>query len=441
MSDERKLQKTIQQEVALEGIGLHSGQRVRIVFKAAPVGHGIQFVRVDLPGHPRINVTIANVVDAETHLRRSSVGEGGVEVQTVEHLMAALFALEIDNLLIETDGIELPGLDGSALGFLETLRQGGVEIQEKSRHSFRVREPIWVKQNGASIAVFPSEGFRISYALSYHHPRLKSQFYEFVLNGSNFAAEVIPSRTFVLEQEIEYLKKHGLGRGATFENTLVLGEKGILHNTLRFEDEFVRHKILDLVGDLYLLGYPIEGHIIAYRSGHSLNLQLLRKLKEQEETLLHWGIVRKETLPATQMDLETIQRIIPHREPFLFVDKILTLEPGRRAVGVKYLSKEADFFKGHFPNRPIMPGVLIVEAMAQVGGVLVLNTQANLGKYSYFLAMDKVKFRKVVYPGDELLLEVEMVRSRTNSGLVHAKAYVKHKLVAEANLLFALIDA
>lgn len=439
---EKNLQKTIQKDVALEGVGLHSGERVHIRFKGAPPGHGIQFARIDLPGSPRVKVDVSNVIDVEKRPRRTSIGKGDVEVQTIEHLMASLFAVEIDNLLIEIDGVEVPGLDGSALGFLEALHQGGIVTQEKPRHSFRVREPIFIEENGASLTVLPSNTLRISYVLSYNHPRLRSQFYEITLNGANFATDVAPSRTFVLKEEAEILRSRGLGRGATYENTLVVGEEGVIQNKLRFEDEFVRHKVLDLVGDLYLLGFPIQGHIIAYRSGHPLNMQLIRKIKEQEESLLYWGVAAKEKehLSRTEMDLSQIKQIIPHRDPFLFVDRILTFEPDKRAVAIKTCSPDADYFKGHFPTRPIMPGVLIVEAMAQVGGVLVLNKKENLGKYAYFIAIDRVKFRKAVLPGDQLVLDVEMIRSRSNSGQVRGKGYVNGKLVAEADLMFALVD-
>ena len=437
---EENLQKTIQKEVALEGVGLHSGERVHVTFKSAPAGHGIQFVRVDLPGHPRVKVDVSSIMDVDKHPRRTSIGNGEVEVQTIEHLMATLFALEIDNLLIEIDGVEVPGLDGSALGFVEALRKGGIVTQDQPRRSFRVREPIWIEENGASLTVLPSEEFRISYVLSYNHPRLRSQFYEIILNGHNFEKELAPSRTFVLKQEAELLRKQGLGRGANYDNTLVIGEEGVIQNQLRFEDEFARHKVLDLIGDLYLMGHPIQGHVIAYRSGHPLNMKLLQKIKQQEESLLYWGVVGKGHMDVQEMDLDAIKRILPHRDPFLFIDKIVQFEP-ERAIGVKQCRPDEYYFKGHFPGRPIMPGVLIVEAMAQLGGILVLNKKENLGKYAYFIAMDHVRFRRPVLPGDQLILDVVLTRYRSRSGQVAAKAYVNGKVVAEADLMVALVDA
>ena len=234
----------------------------------------------------------------------------------------------------------------------------------------------------------------------------------------------------------------GMGRGATYDNTLVIGEEGVIQNRFRFDDECARHKVLDLVGDLYLMG-AMHGHILAHRSGHPLNLAFVRKLREQQ-TRLSWGGVRaKEQIPgATRMDLEQIKRIIPHRDPFLFVDHVLSFEENKRVVGVKRLSMKDSFFSGHFPTHPIMPGVLIVEALAQVAGLLILNRKENLGKYAYFMGMDKVKFRKPVLPGDELILEVEMVRMKERAGHARGQALVNGKVVAEAGMMtFAVVDA
>jgi len=438
---EKKLQNTIAKNVTLEGIGLHSGEKVRVTFKGAPPGHGIQFVRVDLPGKPTIQGNLSSLMDVGERPRRTSLKNGNAEVQTVEHLMAALFALELDNVIVEIDGVELPGLDGSAREFFEALQKGGVTSQNQPRQLFRVREPIFIDDNGASLTILPSEQFRISYVLSYPHPRLSAQFYDITLNGNNFAKEVLPSRTFVLRQEADALRQKGMGRGANYQNTLVIDETGVIDNTLRFEDEFARHKVLDLIGDLYLLGYPIQGHIIAYRSGHPLNMQLLRKLKEQEESLLYWGVMAKGPVEAGAMDLEKIKRIIPHRDPFLFVDEILEYEPDKRAVGLKRCSQDDFYFKGHFPNRPITPGVIIIEAMAQIGGIIILSKKENLGKYAYFIGINNVKFRKAVVPGEDIVMDVQLTRCRAKSGAVHATAYVKGKLVCEADLMFALVDA
>ena len=369
------------------------------------------------------------------------MGEGSVEVQTIEHLMASLAALEIDNLLVEIDGVELPGLDGSALGFFEVLKGAGVQTQDQPRRLFRIREPIWVEENGTSLIALPYEGFRISYTLSYDHPLLRAQHYEIILNGANFEKEVAPSRTFCLKREADQLRSLGMGRGANYDNTLVIGDEGIIQNKLRFDDECARHKVLDLIGELYLLGASLRGHVIAYRSGHPLNIKFIRKIKEQEKRMLGGGVMTAELLPGvTTMTLDQIKQIIPHRDPFLFVDKIIAFEENKRAVGVKQLSDQDHFFKGHFPKRPIMPGVLIIEALAQVSGVLILNRKENLGKYAYFMGMNKVKFRKPILPGDQLILEVEFLRSKSKSGQMYGRALVDGKVVAEAEMMFVLVD-
>ncbi|MBI4436320.1 MAG: UDP-3-O-[3-hydroxymyristoyl] N-acetylglucosamine deacetylase [Candidatus Omnitrophica bacterium] len=438
---EKDLQKTIQKEASLEGVGLHSGEKVRVTFKSAPEGHGIQFCRVDLPGKPCVKAEVSNVLDLDKRPRRTSIGVGEVEVQTIEHVMATLAALEIDNLLIEIDGVELPGLDGSALDFLETLKTAGIQLQSQPRRTFRVREPIWVEGEDASLTIIPSEEFRISYILSYDHPLLRSQSYEIVLNGNNFAKDLAPSRTFVLKHEAELLRSQGLGRGANYGNTLVIGEDGVIDNTLRFDNEFARHKVLDLLGDLYLIGHGLKGHIIAYRSGHPLNIQLVQRLKEQESSSLFWGVLAKEHITATELNLDRIKQILPHRDPFLFLDRVIDYEAGKRAVGIKEFNSDDYYFKGHFPKRPIVPGVIILEAMAQLGGIIILGKKENLGRYAYFVAMDDVRFRKPVLPGDQLVLKVEMLRFRERSGRVHGTAYVNDKVVAEADLMFALVDA
>ncbi len=413
---------------------------MRVVFHSAPPEHGIQFCRVDLPHRPCIKADVSNMVDLEKRPRRTSLKNGEAEVQTVEHLMATLYALEIDNLLVEIDGVELPGLDGSAIGFYEALQKAGIQTQEAPRYSFRVREPIWVEEKGATLAVIPADELRISYILSYDHPLLRSQCFEYVSNGNNFMSELAPSRTFVLQKEAEVMRRQGLGLGATYANTLVVGEKGVIQNQLRFDNEFARHKVLDLVGDLYLTGYPLKGHVIAFRSGHPLNMRLLEKIKQQESSMFIGGFLAKEYLPMAALDPEQVLRILPHRDPFLFVDEILHFEEGKRAVGVKKCRAEESHFKGHFPNRPIMPGVLILEAMAQVAGVLVLNKKEHLGKYAYFIALDNVRFRKTVLPGDTLVLDIQMTRYRAKTGQVRATAHVNDKMVAEADMMFAIVD-
>ncbi|MBU1062467.1 MAG: 3-hydroxyacyl-ACP dehydratase FabZ, partial [Candidatus Omnitrophica bacterium] len=318
----------------------------------------------------------------------------------------------------------------------------GIEKQGVKKRVYQVRSPIWIEQDGAMIMVLPDNQFKISYTLNYDHPLLKAQYLSFTIDENTFEKEIASSRTFCLEMEVDGLKEKGLGKGANYENTVVVGETGIIDNDLRFDDEFARHKILDLLGDLYLLGYPIKGHIIAMRSGHPLNICLVDKIYTQREKVQGGGIkaVYVET-GSDVLDSSDIQKILPHRYPFLLVDKIIELEQDKRAVGIKNVTMNEHFFTGHFPGRPVMPGVLIIEAMAQVAGVLMLNKKENVGKIAYFMSLDKAKFRKTVVPGDQLRLEVDVVKLKSRTGQVHTRALVDGTVVSEADLMFALVDA
>ncbi len=437
-----EFQRTIKDSAELKGIGLHTGQPVKLKFKNAPPNSGINFSRTDIKDSALIGANLYQMIDQKRSPRRTSIGNGQLEVQTVEHLMASLWCLGIDNILVEIDGSELPGLDGSATGFLEVLKRASIVEQNAPKKIFQIRTPIWIKEEEAMIILLPCDEFRISYTLSYNHPLLKSQYLSFNLDPLIFEKEIAPSRTFCLQNEVGDLKSQGLGKGANYENTVVLGRKGVIDNKLRFEDEFARHKVLDLIGDLYLLGYAIKGHIIAVRSGHPLNLRLLHKIEEQRMRLQEGGIkaVHVETT-GRELDTVAIQRILPHRYPFLLIDKIIELEEDKRAVGIKNVSFNEFFFTGHFPDRPVMPGVLIIEAMAQVAGVLMLNKRENLGKIAYFISLDKAKFRRTVVPGDQLRIEVEVIKLRQKTGLVHTRALVNGNEVSEADLMFALVDA
>ena len=436
-------QRTIRRPTRVEGVGLHSGRTVRVEFKPAPADSGITFVRTDLAGTPPIGASVATILDANRRPRRTSVGNGKVEVHTIEHLMASCSGLGVDNLLVELNGEEVPGLDGSSYPFLEIFRQVGLQEQASPRRVIQIREPVWIEEDAAVVAVFPDDTFRVSYTLSYPVASLSAQFFSATVTPQLFEAELAPSRTFCLAQEVEALRKIGLGKGATYENTVVVDTSGrVVNNHLRYPDEFVRHKVLDLIGDLYLLGRPIQGHVLAIRSGHALNLKLLQKLRQALERGREGGIKAEYVQPeAKSLDIQAIERILPHRHPFLLVDRILELVPDRRAVGLKNVTINEPFFAGHFPKRPVMPGVMIIEALAQVSGILLLNKTENLGKYAYFVAMDNVKFRRVVLPGDTLLLEVEVLKLRSKTGQMRTRAFVEDKLVAEADLMFALLES
>ncbi len=429
-------QRTINREFRISGTGLHTGNKANLCFKPADADTGITFVRTDLDSHPGVRACVDNLLDSSASLRRTSIGVGQAQVHTIEHLMAALAGFGIDNLRIEIDNNEVPGLDGSSNVFIEEIRKAGVRQQEAGRQVFRLKEPITVSEGSSTLIALPFDQFKISYTLDYNdHPVLKSCFMEVAMSPELFSGEFAAARTFCLEEEAGSLKSQGMGLGASYDNTLVVGRSGVIKNTLRYENEFIRHKILDLIGDLYLAG-PIKAHVIALKSGHSLNLALTRALSGQRGK----SFIGSTLKDGQYLNIESIMKILPHRQPFLFVDRIIELEQGKRAVGIKNVTINDYFFKGHFPGRPVMPGVLIMEAMAQVGGVMMLAAEAQKGKLAFFMAADKVKFRKTVVPGDQLVLEVVAGKIKSKTGQVFAKAMVDSKVVCEAELMFALVD-
>jgi len=436
-------QRTIAKEIALSGIGLHTANKVEIKFRPSEVNSGIVFVRSDLPDKPEVRASIDSLLPQSRGPRRTSIGGKDFEIQTIEHLMASLAGIGIDNIRIEINNNEIPGLDGSSSKFFEILSEAGIKEQEKARNFFTLKEPIFVEEADCSIVALPSSSFKISYTLDYNHPYLKTQFLEVELIEGSFKKELVSARTFCIEDEAAQLQRQGLGRGANYENTLVIGKNGVINNQLRYDDEFIRHKIVDLLGDLYLIGAPLKAHIISLKSGHSLNLKLSKRISAQMNRY-SLGAVGAGYQPADtqeQLDVSTIKKILPHRQPFLFVDKIVALEKGKRATGIKNVTINDYFFKGHFPGRPVMPGVLIVEAIAQVGGVMMLSPEQNRGKLAFFLAADNIKFRKTVVPGDQLILDVVVGKIKSKTGQVHGVAMVDGKVVAEADLMFALVDA
>ncbi|NQT28214.1 MAG: UDP-3-O-[3-hydroxymyristoyl] N-acetylglucosamine deacetylase [Candidatus Omnitrophica bacterium] len=434
-------QRTIKSKITLKGIGLHTGKKSKLELLPASADTGVTFLRKDIESPFLIKANSYSVLGPEKFPRRTSVGANGVYVHTVEHLMAALHLLGIDNIQINIWGEEIPGLDGSAKDFVDKIREVGWQEQELSRNRLIIREPVWVEEEFASIVILPYHSLRISYVLSYDNPVVGSGYVDMVLNG-DLKEDLYEARTFCLEAEVKSLLDMGLGKGANYKNTLVVSDKKILDNELRLENEFVKHKILDLIGDLYLAG-PIKGHIIAIRGGHSLNIRLLEKLRRYKERSRSAGI-RSQTLYIPQkeeLNAEEIMQILPHRYPFLLVDRITYLEKGKKAIGIKNVTMDEYFFQGHFPGKPIMPGVLIVEAMAQVGGVLMLACEEHKGKLAYFMAANNIKFRKTVVPGDQLVIEVVSGKIRSRTGSVITKAFVDGKVVAEAELMFALVEA
>ncbi len=432
-------QQTIAREAVLRGRGLHTGDEVTVRVLPAPPNAGIVFIRADLAPRPTIPVKTGRIVSVEKSVRRTTLVKDGIEVQTVEHCMAALWGAGIDNAFVELSSPELPGLDGSSLEYLRAFKQAGTAPQAAPRHRITLREPVYVHDGEASITVVPDSTLRISYLLSYPHPQLHAQFASYPMNGASFEDAIAPARTFCLKEEADALKAAGFGRGADYHNTLVMDAHGVVDNTLRFDNEFARHKVLDLLGDLFLLGGHLCGHVIALRSGHPLNVKLLAKITQARE---QWrvGALQSgapEVMVGPALDITQIQKILPHRYPFLLVDRITELTE-HRAVGIKNVTINDYFFRGHFPDHPVMPGVLIVEAMAQVAGIVLLNKQEHLGKIAYFMSVDKVKFRRPVVPGDQLVLQAELTRLRSRVGEAAGQAFVDGKLVCEAELRFAL---
>jgi len=428
----KKLQRTIENEVEFTGIGINSGEPATLRIKPAEPNTGISFVRSDLAGRPEVPARIEN---AGTRPFRTSLLKDGVEVQMVEHLMAAFAGLDIHNAIVEINAPEVPNTDGSAKAFHDLLLKAGAVEQPHPRPQCTVTEPISVREGDASITALPGEqGLTISYTLSYESAGLAAQHYHVKVNGSSFGIEIAPARTFVMAAEVQELKLRGLGRGATYKNMLVVDKGGVIDNELRFKDEFARHKILDIIGDLYLLGAQLNAYVVAIRSGHALNRKLVEQLRRTMET-------ERGTRVVEHFDIREIQQILPHRYPFLLVDKVLELEGDRRAVGIKNLTFNEQFFQGHWPGQPVMPGVLQIEAMAQLAGFLLLRKYQVGKKVAFLFSIDKAKLRRPVVPGDRLVLEAESIRFKHKIAHVATRAYVDGELAAEAQIKFMIVDA
>lgn len=424
-------QRTIKKEVSIEGIGLQTGEVVKMVLKPAPTDHGICFVR----GSAKVPAKLEYVVSAD---REIILENNGVRVRTVEHLLAALACFSISNLIIELDGEEPPILDGSALGFVELIRSTGIEEQEGWQKVLTIEDTMRIEEEGRSLVLLPSLKFKITYTISFDHPMIGTESTNFEMNEGRFIEEIAPARTFGFLDEVEDLRRRGFAKGGSLENAIVIGKDGIMNKEpLRFSDELARHKILDLLGDLSLLGYSLKGEIAAFCSGHAMNIRLANmlalRIKNKDRRIKIEG-------GNDMIDAKNILGILPHRYPFLLVDRILEMERGKRAVGLKNVSINEEYFCGHFPGHPVMPGVLIVEAMAQVAGVLVLSEPENRGKLVYFAGLDNVRFRKPVTPGDQLKIEIIPVKIKKKVGVCEGKAYVGEDLVAEATLLFSVAE-
>ena len=431
-------QRTISRPAEVSGRGLFSSAEARVRFCPAQTNTGIVFVRTDTPKPGRIAAACANLASQQD--RRTSLRDGAVSIDTVEHLLAAVNGLGIDNVLIEVDAPEAPGPDASCKPFADALLDAGIEDQDAEKRVAVVDTPIAVSQDDAMLAALPGEGdfLDILYDLDYGPAgNIGRQVLGFRLHADDFVSQIAPARTFLLDEEAKEFQARGWGRHLTPRDILVMGPGGPVENELRFEDEHVRHKIADLVGDLALLGRSLRGRIVAYKSGHRLNHQLVRKLADQVAARERaQALVREPSL-----DIRHIMRLLPHRYPFLMIDKVLQLEGDRKAVGVKNVSINEPFFQGHYPGQPIMPGVMILEAMAQLSGVLLSQRLEHTGKVAVLLSMDRAKMRRPVRPGDQLVIEAEALHVRTRTGHCKCRAMVGEQLAAEADIKFMLVDA
>ena len=429
-------QHTIAESTSLHGRGLFMGQPATITFKPAPPNHGTVFVRTDLGG-AEIPALVHNVFKRP---RRTALKCGKAVVETCEHALSAVAGLAIDNLIIEIDGPEVPALDGSAQPFFEALLKAGRVASDEPRHVLTVQEPIIVRQDDAMVAAVPSDepALQLIYELDYGgQATVGRQLRLFDFSNGNYAHEIAPSRTFVMEHEAINLRERGMGTHLTPDDVLVIGPEGPLgNNRFRFDDEPVRHKMLDLIGDLHLLGATIQGRIVAYKSGHALNHMLVRRLIKQYQHVRRRRMITQDNV----LDIRRISRILPHRYPMLLVDRVVELDGDRRVVGVKNVTINEPFFQGHYPGTPIMPGVLVVEAMAQLSGVLIGQKLEHTGKLAVLLSLDRVKLRRPVTPGDQLVMEAEAVRLRSRIAHVRCRAYVNEEPTAEAEVKFMLVD-
>jgi UDP-3-O-[3-hydroxymyristoyl] N-acetylglucosamine deacetylase/3-hydroxyacyl-[acyl-carrier-protein] dehydratase len=458
-------QRTIKRGISLEGVGLHTGNPTKITFYPAPPDSGVRFIRADLPDKPAVTADIEHVVDIS---RGTTLANGDARVCTVEHVLAAISGMQIDNLNIELMSNEPPVGDGSAKPFVDKILEAGIETQDADRQYLEIDSTLSYSEpdRAVDIVVTPSDTFRITFLIDYKNPALGTQYTTLVDLEKEFVEEFAPARTFCFLSEIEMLRDQDLIKGGGIHNAVVIydsdkgqievdrirkalnlkdeafvGKTGIINDIpLRFYNEPVRHKALDLIGDLFLLGVPIKGHILAARSGHKANVALVKKLQ---------SLYRKKKLASKFqkissepfLDINGIMNIMPHRYPFLLIDKVLELEPLKRVTAIKNVSYNEPFFQGHFPGYPVMPGVLIIEAMAQAGGVLLLEAvEEPQKKLVFFLSMDKVKFRRQVLPGDTLRFELEMLMYRRGTCKMRGKTYVGDTLVAEAELMAVVKD-
>ena len=433
-----EFQQTLAKASSVTGTSLHTGAKVTLTMHPADPNTGINFRRIDLEDQPFIPAHVDKVQQVE---RATTLAQGSVKVHTVEHVISALVGMGVDNALVEMDANEPPIGDGSSLPFVECIKAAGVVQQETARGVFEVREPIHLEtKNGSLITIVPDSRFRVSCTQMLPDGKF-TQFYSTEITPELYAREIAPARTFVREEDVQPLMDKGLIKGGSLENAVVIREDSVLSNEpLRFEEEFARHKILDIVGDLMLCGKRIMGHVIAVRPGHGPNTEMAAILSKEYKRMR--SMVPGVAIPRGEavMDVNEVMRVLPHRYPFLMLDRIVSFQGENKCTGVKSVTINEPFFQGHFPGHPVMPGVLQLEAMAQVSSILLLRPVENQGKIGYFLSADKVKWRKPVMPGDTLWIEAEILKIRRNIAQAVARCIVNDEVVSEAELKFALID-
>jgi UDP-3-O-[3-hydroxymyristoyl] N-acetylglucosamine deacetylase/3-hydroxyacyl-[acyl-carrier-protein] dehydratase len=430
-----------------------------MTFRPAPPDHGIRFVRTDLPDHPWVIADIDHVVDIS---RGTTLQHGDAKVHTVEHVLASFAGLQIDNMIVELDGNEPPVGDGSAKPYVDRLLEAGIEDQAVDKYYLEIDAPMAYaeKDRQVDLVVTPSDDLRKTFLIDYKNPALGTQYTTLQDLKSEFVEEFAPARTFCFLSEIEMLKSQGLIKGGSLDTAVVIydsdkgqvevdrirkafdlqeeafvGQTGIINDVpLRFYNEPVRHKTLDLLGDLFLIGVPFKGHVLAARSGHKANIALARKMRDLYKKKRI--VSRYSDKGKAFLDINAILKIMPHRYPFLLVDRIIDIEPDKRVTAIKNVTINEPFFQGHFPDHPVMPGVLVLEAMAQAGGILLLNAVENpQTKVVYFMSIDKAKFRRPVLPGDQLRFELKMLAMRRNTCKMSGEAFIDGELAAEAEFM------
>ncbi len=439
MASTFEFQQTVGKTASLSGTSLHTGEKVSLKLQPAPVDHGIKFKRKDLQDEPTIDARIDNLKTVE---RATTIGEGPMRVHTVEHVLAALSAMGVDNAIVEMDANEPPIGDGSAQPYVDLIKKAGMTVQEEPRKFFDVREPMYVEsKTGALLVLLPDEKFRISCTQAGPNNRF-TQYLSMEVTAAAFEREIAPARTFVFYEDVQPLMEKNLIKGGSLENAIVVrGEAVLSKEPLRFPDEFVRHKVLDIIGDLALVGRRIRGHVVAAKPGHSANADLARAVAREQTRRSALSVTRAVPRGDSGFDTDEVMQILPHRFPFLMVDRIISFEGETKCIGIKTVTINEPFFQGHFPGHPVMPGVMQVEAMAQVASILLFKLAKTTSRIGYFMSADGVKFRKPVLPGDTIFIHAELTRSR-GERLAKAKCHcvVNDAVVSEGELMFTFVD-